>query len=162
MLNYTNTTAQHDAHVHDDGSHGSSGRKNRMVNKRQCEDNDGGYHVWSGVQGDGGGHFETYTPDVLFNHDAKRIKTIHEKHLHWKERLTAAEGQQTVLLAELSMAEYHLHELQVVVGAAALRVEEKKAVLEECRTHVARMSEAVGVLSALGQEEDGTGRVAPE
>ena len=114
-----------------------------MANKRQWEDNDGGYHVWSGAQGYGGGHFEAYTSDVLLSDDAKRIKTIHEKHFHWKERLTAAEGQQTVLLAELSMAEYHLQELQVIVGAAALRVEEKKAALDECRTHVARMSDAV-------------------
>ena len=133
-------------------SHGSHGNWDRTTNKRHLVDNDGGYHAWSAPQGGGEAQLETDAHDALLANDAKRFKTADEKQLLWKARLATAEGQQTLLLAELSMVEYHLQELQEVVRAAVLRVEEKKAALNECRTHMARMSEAVGILSALGRD----------
>ena len=144
------TGTPQDGNSHDAGCRGTLGNWDRTTNKRHIVDNDGGYHVWSESRESAEAQMETDVHDAHESNDAKRLKSTHDKHLHWTERLATAEGQHTVLLAELSMAEYHLQQLQEIVRAATLLVEEKKAALNECRTHVARMSEAVGVLSALG------------
>ena len=123
--------------------------------KRKWVDHDGGYHVWSNTNQSRVEHLDATAPDILERDSVKRAKTVQEKQLHWKDAITAAEGQQTVLLAELSMAEYHLNELQTITNTAATQVKENKAALEECRAHVAKMHEAVNWLFVLGQEAGG-------
>ena len=126
--------------------------------KRDWIDHDGGYQVWFNPNQRPEDHLHATAPDTFGSDSAKRAKTVQEKQLHWKDALTAAEGQKTVLLAELSMAEYHLNELQSITNTVANQVEEKRAALQECRAHVAKMYEAVKWLSVL---EQGAADTAP-
>ena len=83
-------------------------------------DNDGGWHVWNTKPEMAQEEAGQPRPQQIPSEDncAKRS--------YWNEMIVVPEGQETVMLAELAMAEYHLRELKQMVQEVTHRVEHKK------------------------------------
>ena len=125
-----------------------------------AQDNDGGRHIWNvppvgaAQQHWASDGFEQST-ECDVPPCGKRRALEHGKVHYWKDMIEEAVGQETLILSELAMAEYHLRELQNIVQQAALQVEQKIEQLMKCRTHSTRLKEAVSALNDLTQAQEG-------